>query len=156
MAESEYTERSDIILDGSTATWEIQVDGEIQGTYMGTFKFKCVLTPLQKIAANREYRELLGPHMTMAPEHESNLAFALTQLKHRIVSAPPFWGTGGSLSGDLPDTNVIMAVLDAAVAAELKYAFHMRNKKTDAIQKARAAAERMLAAKDEAESEEEG
>lgn len=150
MAEEKYQ----FILDGNVATWEMRLDGNISGTYTGTFKFRCFLTPLQKIAANREMRELLGSHMTMAPEHEANLAFALTQLKHRVISAPPFWGTNGTLAGDLPDANVVMEVLDASIEAELKYMQQIKQKKLDAIERAKKAAEQMLSDKPEDDLEE--
>lgn len=149
-------ERHDITIDGTTASWDMRLEGDIAGTYAGTFKFRCYLTPMQKIAANREMRELLGAQMTMAAEHEANLAFALTQLKHRVISAPPFWGTGGSLSGDIPDTNVILSVLDAAFAAELKYGESLKQKKLDAIERAKKSAEAMLSSADELEDESEG
>lgn len=137
-------ENKDILLDGNTATWEMRLEGDISGTYTGTFKFRCYLTPMQKIAANREMRELLGSHMTMAAEHEANLAFALTQLKHRVISAPPFWGASGVIPGDIPDSNVVIAVLDAAIAAELKYVEQLKQKKLDSIDRAKAAAEQIL------------
>lgn len=138
-------ELQNIIIEGTTANWDMRLEGDIAGTYAGTFKFRCYLTPMQKIAANREMRELLGAHATMAPEHESNLAFALTQLKHRIVSAPPFWTSVTSgMSGDIADANVILAVLDAAYAAELKYINHVKEKKLSAVTRAKAAAEAML------------
>lgn len=152
-------ERLDIIIEGNTASWEMKVDGEIQGTYSGTFRFRCFLTPTQQIAANREYRELLGPQMTMAAEHESFLAYALTQLKYRIVTAPPFWSSTlqtSAISGDVPDENVITAVLDAAVAAEIKYKSQLKQRKLDAIEQARKAAEKILEGKkDDTEEDEE-
>lgn len=138
-------ESLNMIIDGTTANWDMRVEGDIAGTYAGTFKFRCYLTPMQKIAANREMRELLGSHATMAPEHEANLAFALTQLKHRIVSAPPFWNSVTSgMAGDLPDANVILAVLDAAYVAELKYVAQIKEKKASAISRAKTAAEAIL------------
>lgn len=143
-------EHTNIIIDGTTATWDMRLEGDIAGTYSGTFKFKCYLTPMQKIAANREMREILGPQMTMAPEHEANLAFALTQLKHRIIAAPPFWSSVTSgMNGDIPDENIILSVLDAAYASELKYMAQLKEKKESAIKRAIAAAESMLNAKDE-------
>lgn len=150
-------ERSDIIIEGSTATWEIKTDGAINGTYIGTFRFRCYLTPTQQIAANREMREVLGANPTMAPDHESFLAYALTQLKYRIISSPPFWmsAVGGNLQGDLPDENVISTVLDAALGAEIKYKKQLVARKDDAIKRAKEAAERMLKSQDEEVTEEE-
>lgn len=148
----EEKERTDIIIEGNTATWEMKVDGIINGTYTGTFRFRCYLTPTQQIAASREMREMLGPQMTMAPEHESFLAYALTQLKQRIISAPPFWSSQ-SVPGDLPDENVISLVLDAAIGAELKYKKQLAQRKLEAIERAKQAAERMLSTKDVDEDE---
>lgn len=145
-------ERLDIIVEGNTATWEMNATGDINGTYMGTFRFRCYLTPTQQIAANREMREMLGPQMTMAPEHETFLAYSLTQLKYRIISSPPFWTASlqnGMISGDIPDENVINEVLTAAIDAEIKYKQQLKKRKDEALQKAKQAAERMLNAQDE-------
>lgn len=158
MAKKKEKDREDIIIEGNTATWDIRLDGDINGTYMGTFRFKCFLTPTQKLAASREYRQLLGENPTLALQHDDNLAFSLSQLKYRVISAPPFWTSTAALngySGDIPDENVISAVLDAAIGAELKYMNHLKKKKEEALQKAKAAAERMLTQRDE-EAEDEG
>ena len=163
-ANKKYLKRTDIVIEGNTATWDIRLDGDINGTYVGTFRFKCFLSPTQKLAASREYRQLLGENPTLILKHEDNLAFALSQLKYRVISAPPFWTSTAQLSGmagDIPDENIIDAVLDAAIDAELKYVAHLQKKKTESIEKAKKAAERMLAqhdeeAEDESESEEAG
>lgn len=150
-------ERTDIIIEGNTATWDIRIDGDINGTYMGSFRFKCFLSPTQKLAASREYRQLLGENPTLALTHEDNLAYALSQLKYRVISAPPFWTSTASqsgMAGDVPDENVIMAVLDAAVGAELKYVAQLKKKKIDAIDKAKQAAIRMLERRDEENADE--
>lgn len=141
-------ERSDIILEGNTAKWDLKVDGDINGTYTGEFRFRCFLTPLQQISANREYREMLGANMTMAPEHESFLAYCLTQLKYRVISSPPFWGSS-SVPGDVPDDNVLLAVLDAAISSETKFRGQIKKRKEEAIEKAKKAAERHFKQKDE-------
>lgn len=138
----------DISISGNEATWRLSATGAINGTYIGEFKFRCFLTPIQKISANREMRDLLGDQMTMAPEHEANLAFALTQLKYRVISAPPFWNSG-STPGDIPDSNVIMSVLDAAIAAEIKYLEQITKRKIDALERAKSAAEQMLKSGDD-------
>lgn len=143
----EEKERSDILIEGNVGTWEMSIQGDVQGTYIGAFRFKGFLTPTQQIAANRDYRELLGANPTMVPEHESFLAYALTQLKYRVVSAPPFWSaaSGSGLEGDLPDENVISAVLDAALATEIKYRNQLKKKKNAAVVRAKAAAETAMA-----------
>ena len=152
----EYLARQDISIEGSIATWEMRLEGEIQGTYTGTFRFRCFLTPTQRLAAGREYRELLGNNPQLALPHEDNLAFSLSQLKYRILSAPPFWTSTiqqNSVAGDLPDENIIDAVLDAAVASELKYKAQLKQRKIDAIERAKKAAERMLQRRDEEDHE---
>lgn len=139
--------RDDIIIDGNAATWDINEEGSIQGSYRGTFKFKCYLTPLDQIAAGRAYRELLGSNPTLVNEHESFLAYALTQLKHRVISAPPFWTStlqSGPFSGDVPDDNIISSVLNAAIDAEAKYREMMKQKRTGLVSKSKDAAENML------------
>lgn len=144
--EEKALERSDLILEGNTATWEMRMDGDIQGTYSGSFRFRCYLSPLQQIAANREYREILGTNPAFASEHESFLAYALTQLKHRIIVAPPFWASQSpaSLSGDIADENVIAAVLDSALGAEMKYKSQLKKKKLEAIAKAKESTDKLM------------
>jgi len=133
----------EITITGNEATYDLRADGAINGTYIGQFKFRCFLTPIQKIAANREMRQLLGDQMIMAPQHESNLAFAITQLKYRIVSAPPFWSSG-EVAGDIPDSDIIMKVLNAAIEAEVQYLKQLKKRKDDSLNRAKAAAEAML------------
>jgi hypothetical protein len=148
----EYLARQDILIEGNVATWDIRLEGDIQGSYTGTFKFRCFLTPTQRLAAGREHRELLGSYPTLATAHDDNLAFSLSQLKHRVISAPPFWTSTVQLNGatgDIPDDNVIDAVLEAAVAAELKYKAQLKQKKTDAIERAKRAAMSILKLRDE-------
>lgn len=145
-----------LIVNGNVATWTMKIDGDIEGTYMGTFKFRCFLTPIQKIDANREYRELLGANPTMAGEHESFLAYALSELKQRVIESPPFWESKGRMDGgDISDDSVISEVLNAAIEAELQYRNQIREKKLEAIKKAKEAAEAMLTEKEEKEDESE-
>lgn len=157
--EKDSLERSDILIEGNTGAWEMRLEGDIHGTYVGAFRFKGFLTPLQQIAANREYRELIGVNPTMVPEHESFLAYALTQLKYRIVSAPPFWSSAnpsGGMPGDIADENVITAILDAAIGTELKYKSQLKKKRLDAVERAKGAAEKMMDDQDEKEEADEG
>lgn len=135
--------REDIQIVGSEAIWTCHIQGTVSGTYTGTFKFRCFLTPLQRIAAGREQRALLGESRTFIDtpdyEHEAFLAYLLTQLKYRIISAPPFWVTAGinkSHEGDIPDENVLQEVLEAATDAELIYKRNLKKLKEEAIQKA--------------------
>lgn len=156
-AEKDALERSDILIEGNTGAWEMRLEGDIHGTYVGAFRFKGFLTPLQQIAANREYRELIGANPTMTPEHESFLAYALTQLKYRIVSAPPFWSSAnpsGGMPGDIADENVITAILDAAIGTEMKYKSQLKKKRLEAIERAKSAAEKLMDTKEDEEKDE--
>jgi len=152
-------DRSDITIDNSTATWTINAVGDINGTYVGTFKFKCYLDPMEQIRANRDYREMIGANPLGVPEHESFLAYALTQLKYRVISAPPFWHSTQSVGGNIPDENIISEVLNAAVDSEVIYRARLKKRREEALEKAKKAAEKMLkeqqgeAAKEDQENE---
>lgn len=138
-------ERSDISIDGNIATWNINITGDIQGTYVGIFKFKCYLTPIEQIKANRDYREMIGPNPLGAPEHETFLAYALCQLKYRVISAPPFWiSEQGGIGGNIPDEDVLSAVLSAATDSEVKYRDMLKKRKEEALERARKAAEKHI------------
>src|ERR1700681_2088031 len=103
---ADEVERSDLIIEGNTCTWDISMSGDIHGLYTGQFRFRCYLTPTARLAASRDYRSLLGENPTLALQHDDDLAFALSQLKHRVISAPPFWTSSlqtTNMPGDLPD-----------------------------------------------------
>lgn len=143
-----------ILLDDGSAKWEINMEGDIQGTYTGYFKFKCYLPPTQRIAADKQYREMLGGNITFAPEHESLLAYILSQLKQRVITAPPFWTStvqGNGVEGDIPDENVLMAIMSAASNAEVKYRDQLKKRKEEALERAKKATE-MLFEKQKAEA----
>lgn len=150
--------RSDIIIEGNTATWDMNLDGDIHGTYRGSFKFRCYIDPMQQMSADRERRELLGVNPFAADEHVSLLAYALPQLKYRIISAPPFWASQNpaAYQGNIADDNVIVAVLNTAIDAEIKYKAQLKKKKLDAVERAKAATEkRMTETEDEDEDDSE-
>ena len=160
MAKKNEKTRDDISITGNVATWSPRLEGDINGTYLGTFKFRCVLSPTQRISANRKYREMLGVNPTLAGEHESNLAYALTQLEQRIIEAPPYWTSTAQISGvegDLFDDSVIMAALDAAIGAEIKYRDELKKRKDEALKRSRKAADKLIEEnKVEEEVEEDG
>lgn len=143
--------KNDIKIENNTAIWEMRSEGTINGTYAGTFRFRCFLTPLQQIAAGREYRDLLGLNAPLAPQHESTLAWSLCQLKQRIISAPPFWNAQNNelgIAGDLPDEDIIVQILDAAIMAEDKYKEQLKKRKEEALKLAREAGESVINRKD--------
>lgn len=142
-----YLKRSDLVIEGNHATWHINARGKIQGTYTGVFKFKCFLSPTERLAAGRLYRELLGPNAALAFKQEDNIAFSLAQLKYRVVEGPPFWSSTvgiNGLEGDIPDESVIDEILEAAVACELKYMALIEERKKEAIKRAKMAAETLM------------
>jgi hypothetical protein len=157
----QYLKRSDIQIEGNVATWQCMLQGAVQGTYSGLFKFKCFLSPTEKLASGRLYRELLGPNAALAFKNEDNLAFSLAQLKYRVLDSPPFWSSAigvNGIEGDIPDENVIDTILDASVAAELKYMAQLEERKKEAITRAKKVAERLLTQKvgDGSDEEEDG
>lgn len=156
----ENNQRSDILINGIEATWEIDMLGDIKGLYLGTFKFRCYLLPNQQLAAGRRYRELLGPQALLATDHENLLAYSISQLESRIIQAPPFWYSE-FMNGNIPDEAVLSKVLDAAISSEIKYKQLMKEKKESSIKRANDAIERLnkdkeISAKDNKESKEDG
>ena len=115
-------DNTDIKINGNIATWVMPLtEGEYLGSYKGAFEFFCYLSPTQQLEAGREFRAFVGSQGASASETELNLAYALSQLKFRIKSAPPFWNAtkqDSSYAGDIPDLNIIMLVLKAADRAE--------------------------------------
>lgn len=141
-----YLNRKDLVIENNLCRWDISCNGDINGLYTGTFTFKCFLTPSEKLAAGRDYRELLGENAVLALKHEDNLAFVLSQLKYRIVSAPPFWSSSMGLNGfqgDLADEKVLDVIFEAALSAEFKYLAMLQEKKEKALEKAKKSAENL-------------
>lgn len=146
MAENKV-DRPDIVIENDVATWQLQAEGDIMGTYSGLFKFRCYLLPTQVIAIGREFRTLLGEFGLYANEQQTLFANALTQLKYRVISGPPFWTASlqtGSFPGDLPDESIIGQILNAALDAELKYKQDLLDRKKATIERAKLAAERVF------------
>jgi len=126
----------DLILNpDGTAVFTLQDEGEVLGTYKGTFTFRCFLDPLATLSAGRVYRDLLGPNPQDASETERFLAFSLSQLQKRIIKAPPFWNTDSMLAGNIPDVNIISTVLARAIDAEVAYKERLKDKKKEALEK---------------------
>lgn len=109
-------------IEGSEAKFDIAIDGNItKQTYIGKFKVKCLLSPLEEIEADKIYRELLGNNYHLSEDIIKQKAFALAQLKVRIIEYPPFWENDYIGGGHLPDSNVLMEVLDKAIEAQEKF-----------------------------------
>lgn len=115
-------ENTDITISGNIATWTLPLtQGEMLGTYSGTFQFKCYLTPTEILQSGRDYRSLLGSLSEYASEREKNIAFSLVELKYRILKAPPFWTSTlqeSGFSGNIPDLNILIKILEMAMVSE--------------------------------------
>jgi hypothetical protein len=132
-----------ILNNDGTASWTFREEGDtLQATYAGTFVFKCYLSPLETLASGRLFRELIGQNSNEASDQERFLAFSLSQLKSRIVKAPPFWKTDSNsiVDGNIPDLNLISLTLDKAINAELLYKEELKKKKAEAVATVQAAA----------------
>jgi hypothetical protein len=129
---------SDLVLNSDgTATFTLREDGDISGTYAGTFVFKCYLTPLDTLSAGKLYRDLLGPHFSAISDTEHFIATALSQLAKRIVKSPPFWNTDSMIAGNIPDLNILTLVLDRSLAAELAYKELLKEKRDQALERSK-------------------
>jgi hypothetical protein len=105
-----------------TATFTINIVGKhTKDSYMGTFKVKCLLSPLEDIAADKRYRDLLGQNSHLAQEHIRQQAFALAQLEQRVIEMPPFWENDILPGGHIKDDNVLLQILDHAIEAQAEY-----------------------------------
>lgn len=105
-----------------TAKFTVNITGRhSKASYMGTFRVKCLLSPLEEIAADKRYRDLLGENSHLAQEHVRRQAFALAQLEQRVIEMPPFWENDTINGGHIEDDNVLLEVLDLAVEAQAKY-----------------------------------
>ena len=131
---------NEITFSGNIASWTMPpTNGDIQGTYTGTFEFRAFLDPLRQLEAGRQYRELLGSLGNFADETEVRLAFALTQLKYRILKAPPFWSSTlqeSGIAGNIGDINIVALVLEAANTAETLYRDKMKTERDGLVDKA--------------------
>ena len=107
-----------------TASFHVNIEAAAsRATYKGMFKVKCILSPLQYIESDSLYRKLLGKdNPQFANEYVSNLCYALSQLKYRIIEAPEwFKGAESELYGSSIDDNILLHILDLAVKAEDDY-----------------------------------
>jgi len=132
-------------LDDGTAYYNLTHTGKIGGLYVGAFRFHCSLTPLQYLEADRDYRNLLGENASLATTHADNIAYALAQLKQRVLEAPPFWNSAGGRfgGGHIKDHDLIDLLLEAAVQAEMNYRKALEERHADALKRLQAQVEKM-------------
>lgn len=103
-------------------TFTIKETGSLsKDSYMGTFTVKCLLSPMEEIAADKRYRDLLGNNSHLATQNVREKAFALAQLEQRVTEMPPFWENDTIPGGHVRDQNIILLVLDKAIEAQEQF-----------------------------------
>jgi hypothetical protein len=128
-----------VVNPDGTATFTINEEGQINGSYRGVFALRCYLSPLDSLAAGREYRTLLGQFGESAGEGDRYTAFCISQLAKRVIKGPPWWNAD-QIAGNIPDLNILSLILDRCLSAEAVYKQRLQARKTEALEKAHAAA----------------
>lgn len=116
----------EIKIDYNMGTAEFFVNLEAaadKSTYKGHFKVKCVLSPLDYIQSDATYRELLGKtNPQFANDYVAQLAYALSQLKYRIISNPSWFDNNiNGIKGSNVDDKILLYILDKAIQSEEDY-----------------------------------
>lgn len=107
---------------GYEAAFEFSSMGEItKQSYMGTFKVKCILSPMDLIRVDKMYRELLGDHLHFADKSARYSAFAFSQLHFRVLEAPEWFNEGVIKGEKIKDSNTIVELLNKCLEVEEKY-----------------------------------
>lgn len=154
MENQKKTVRTDISINGTQATYSFRHEGLISGTYAGQFVFKCILLPLERLAAARDRRMLLGEYGILASDYEKQVALAISELAHRVVSAPPFWKTEDMFQGNIADQDLLFKVLDAALDAEVIFVDAKRAEREKLLKSALETAEKVALEQEEQKAEE--
>lgn len=119
MSNKEPDYKVDIDIDKAIGTFKIDLIGlKSNESYKGVFQVKCLLNPMAFISADKLYRDLVGGKPHEAHEHARALAFALSQLKYRVIKMPPFWESKEIDGGHIDDDNIIMEILNRAIYCE--------------------------------------
>jgi len=148
METKKLEKRSDISINGSVATYTFSYQSETRGTLLGQFTFKCILLPMDKLAVGRERRQLLGEFEALASELERYIAYSLSELKYRIITAPVFWNDD-KMNGNIPEEQLLFNVLDAALYAQGMYSQTKNEEKDALVNSALKQAEKILTDKKE-------
>ncbi len=109
----------------------INVEGQDTGeSYKGDFKFKCLLSPLDRINIDKQYRSLLGTNLHDVGIEAANLANVLSELLFRITEAASFWNSKENfIPGDhIKDRNVLLKVYEEALSCELEFKQEIKDK----------------------------
>jgi hypothetical protein len=134
MANNSPVNEDNLIVNGAVATYDFIDEGDIAGSYKGVFKFNTCLSPMELIYADRDLRQLIGDNPAFVNTEIENLAYALSQLKYRVIEAPPFWKENNSPYGGahIKDTRIINHVFAAAIQAEIKFRDGLKEKRAKA------------------------
>ena len=69
-------------------------------------------------------------------ETEYAIGLYLSQLKTRIIKAPPFWTSAPNYPGNINDFNLISFLFEKALSAEILYKDQLKKKREEALQTA--------------------
>ena len=103
---------------------------------------------MDKLAVGRERRQLLGEFEALASELERYIAYSLSELKYRIITAPVFWNDD-KMNGNIPEEQLLFNVLDAALYAQGMYSQTKNEEKDALVNSALKQAEKILTDKKE-------
>ncbi len=122
------------MFDPSTLTKQVifnsKEPGSVSGEfYEGIFEVRKVLTPSQKAMADVERRNFLGnPERGAEIDPEvSELAFAISQLKVRVIKGPTWWNSSNGLKSFVDD-NVLVELTNAVLQVELDFKAEIKAK----------------------------
>lgn len=107
-----------------TSTFHVDITASAsKQTYKGIFKVKCILNPLEYAQADALYRQLLGKdNPQYASEYVSQLCYALSQLKYRIIDCPDwFKNKETGIHGSSIEDNILLYIMDKCVESESDY-----------------------------------
>jgi hypothetical protein len=120
--------------EGSKATFDFSSMGLVTNeSFSGEFAVKCAISPIDHLKSDRLYRELIGevnPHL--ASQEAQNYAFALSQLKQRVIESPHFF-KNKEIDGGHLDSNVLVEIVNIAIEAEAKYR-EQQNERMEKVQ----------------------
>lgn len=148
-------------IDYYTGTAEFFVNIEAAAnkqTYQGQFKVKCVLSPLEYIQSDATYRELLGKtNPQFATEYVAQLAYALAQLKYRLMDSPSWYKNEvNGIDGSNVDDKILLHIFEKAIQCEEDYRKGMEERSKQAKERVKKAVDDgELTSKEEQKTEEE-
>ena len=124
----------DFRFEGSKAYFDFSGIGEKSNiTFMGEFCVKTILSPIDHLKSDQLYRELIGPiNPHLASQESKNFAFALSQLKQRILEAPDFF-KNKEIDGGHLDANILIEIINLSIDAETAFS-DLQNKKVAEMQ----------------------